>query len=105
MSEPAKRVPAVMDVAEFLGRDAPGGSRWQLMDGGSQAMAPASRTHGMLQSELGRLIGNHLVLQAPGCSVIANAGTIPRIRADINVGIPDPGGHLLGLPRGRLRCQ
>jgi hypothetical protein len=78
-----------MNVAEFLSWDAPAGSRWQLVDGEPQAMAPASRTHGVIQNELGRLLGNHLAAQAPGCSVITNAGTIPRVRADANFRIPD----------------
>lgn len=89
MSEAARKVPRVMDTAEFLAWDAPSGSLWQLVDGEPQAMAPASRTHGAIQNELGRLIGNHLAAQAPGCSVITNPGTVPRIRADANFRIPD----------------
>jgi Uma2 family endonuclease len=85
----AKKVPAVMDTAEFLAWDAPAGSLWQLVDGEPQAMAPASRTHNMLQGELGRLIGNHLVEKDTNCTVVPNAGTIPRIRADANFRIPD----------------
>lgn len=79
----------MMDVAEFLAWDAPTGNRWQLVDGEPQAMAPASRTHGVIQAELARLIGNHLAEQSPECSAITNAGTIPRIRADTNFRIPD----------------
>ena len=78
-----------MDTAEFLVWDAPNGNRWQLVDGEPQAMAPASRTHGIIQSELARLIGNHLAAEAPGCSVVTNPGTIPRVRADTNFRIPD----------------
>jgi Uma2 family endonuclease len=52
-------------------------------------MAPASRTHNTLQGELGRLIGNHLAEQGKNCTVIPNAGTIPRVRADANFRIPD----------------
>jgi Uma2 family endonuclease len=89
MSDAARKVPAVMDVAEFLAWDAPGESRWQLVDGEPQAMAPASRTHNTLQGELGRLIGNHLIEQGKNCTVVPNAGTIPRIRADANFRIPD----------------
>jgi Uma2 family endonuclease len=89
MSEAARKVPGVMDVAEFLAWDAPSGSLWQLVDGEPQAMAPASRTHNTLQGELGRLIGNHLVEQEKNCTVVPNAGTIPRIRADANFRIPD----------------
>jgi Uma2 family endonuclease len=89
MADAARKVPAMMDVAEFLAWDAPPGNRWQLVDGEPQAMAPASRTHGVIQAELARLIGNHLAEQSPECSVITNAGTIPRIRADTNFRIPD----------------
>jgi Uma2 family endonuclease len=89
MSDAARKVPAMMDVAEFLAWDAPGGSLWQLVDGEPQAMAPASRTHNTLQGELGRLIGNHLVEQNRNCTVVPNAGTIPHVRADANFRIPD----------------
>jgi Uma2 family endonuclease len=89
MSEPARKVPAVMDVAEFLAWDAPGPYRWQLVEGEPQAMAPASRTHGAIQGELGRLIGNHLVAQGGDCTVVPHGGTIPRVRADVNFRIPD----------------
>src|SRR5690349_2545122 len=89
MSEPVRKVPAMMDTAEFLAWDAPADSRWQLVDGEPQAMAPASRTHNTLQGEVGRLIGNHLAEKGTNCTVVPNAGTIPRIRADANFRIPD----------------
>ena len=89
MSDVARKVPVMMDVAEFLAWDAPSGNRWQLVDCEPQAIAPASRTHNTLQGELGRLIGNHLAEQGKNCTVVPNAGTIPRIRADANFRIPD----------------
>ena len=89
MSGPATKIPAVMDVAEFLAWDAPGNGRWQLMDGEPQAMAPASRTHGIIQAEMIRLIGNHLDDKGGPCTVVDAAGVVPRIRADSNVRIPD----------------
>jgi Uma2 family endonuclease len=89
MSDAARKIPAVMDLAEFLAWDAPGPGRWQLVDGEPQAMAPASRTHNTVQGELGRLIGNHLVEQGKNCTVVPNAGTVPRVRADSNFRIPD----------------
>jgi Uma2 family endonuclease len=78
-----------MTVAEFLAWDAPGVGRWQLVDGEPVAMAPASRTHGTLQLELGRLIGNHLAASGGPCTVIAAPGIVPRIRANENFRIPD----------------
>lgn len=87
--EAARQIPPVMDLAEFLAWDAPGRQRWQLVDGQPQAMAPASRTHNVIQGELGRLIGNHLVEQGRRCTVVPNAGTVPRVRSDSNLRIPD----------------
>jgi Uma2 family endonuclease len=89
MSDAARKIPAVMDVAEFLAWDAPEPGRWQLVDGEPRAMAPASRTHNTIQGELGRLIGNHLVELAKNCTVVPNGGTVPRVRADSNFRIPD----------------
>ena len=89
MSEPARKIPAVMDAAEFLAWDAPGNGRWQLVDGEPQAMAPASRTHGVIQAEMIRLIGNHLDDKGGSCTVVDAAGVVPRVRSDSNVRIPD----------------
>ena len=52
-------------------------------------MAPASRTHGGLQDELGRLIANHLVASGSPCTAITAPGIIPRVRAKENFRIPD----------------
>jgi Uma2 family endonuclease len=85
----ALKPPDRMTVAEFLAWDAPGETRWQLVDGEPIAMAPTSRTHGTLQLELGRLIGNHLADAGSPCTVVAAPGTVPRIRANENFRIPD----------------
>ena len=89
MSDAVRTVPPVMDVAEFLSWEPPGAERWQLVDGQPQAMAPASETHNIIQGELGRLIGNHLVAMGRRCTLVPNAGVLPRIRSDSNVRIPD----------------
>jgi Uma2 family endonuclease len=78
-----------MDVAEFLAWNAPAGNRWQLVDGEPQAMAPASRTHGVIQAEMIKRIGVHLDEGCSPCTVVDAAGVVPRIRADSNVRIPD----------------
>jgi Uma2 family endonuclease len=85
----ALKPPDRMTVAEFLAWDAPGETRWQLIDGEPIAMAPASRTHGTLQLELGGLIRNHLVGAGSPCTVIAAPGIVPRVRANENFRIPD----------------
>lgn len=81
--------PTEMTVAEFLCWDAPGPGRWQLVDGEPVAMAPTSRTHGALQGELGRLIGNHLAASGGPCTLIAAPGIVPQVRAQDNFRIPD----------------
>lgn len=83
------KVPVRMTIAEFLAWDPGDGHLWQLVDGEPQAMAPASRTHGALQNELGRLIANHLAEKSSLRSVLANPGVVPRVQAEHNVRIPD----------------
>lgn len=85
----ALKIPPVMTVPEFLAWDAPPGARWQLVEGEPTAMAPASRTHGIIQGELGRLIGNHLTARNSPCQVISTPGIVPRVRSDNNFRIPD----------------
>jgi Uma2 family endonuclease len=89
MSNAVRRIPPTMDLAEFLAWDAPPNVRWQLVDGEPRAMAPASRTHGVIQAELIRLIGNHLVEQGGPCTIVDAAGVVPRVQADINFRVPD----------------
>jgi Uma2 family endonuclease len=85
----AAKIAMRMSVQEFLDWDSADGGVWQLVDGAPQAMAPPKRTHGALQGELSRIIGNHLAeLQSP-CSVVITPGVIPRVRSDYNFRIPD----------------
>jgi Uma2 family endonuclease len=79
-----------MTTTEFLAWPPdPTGRHFQLIDGEPVAMAPASRTHGAIQSEVGRLLGNHLRAQGSSCLVITAPGVVPRVRADWNVREPD----------------
>jgi hypothetical protein len=68
--------PAEMTVAEFLASDTPGPGRWQLVDDEQIATAPDSRTHGALQFEFWRVIGNHLVASGRPCTVVRGHHTI-----------------------------
>ncbi len=88
MSAQAK-IPARMNVADFLAWDAPPPLLWQLVDGEPQAMAPASRTHGAIQSQLSHLIAGHLEGRANPCTVITTPGVIPHVQPDTNYRIPD----------------
>lgn len=83
------KLPVRMSVDEFLAWNPGDGQQWQLVDGEPQAMAPASRTHGALQNELGRLIGNHLAAQGGPCSVVTTPGVVPHVQASHNMRIPD----------------
>ena len=83
------KIPVRMTVAEFLAWNPPSTQLWQLVDGEPQAMAPANRTHGAIQSELGSLIRNHLVERSSPCSVVTTPGVIPRVQSETNLRIPD----------------
>jgi Uma2 family endonuclease len=85
------KIPVSMSLDEFLTWDPGDGRRWQLVDGEPQAMAPASNTHGELQSELARVIGNHFLGRESPCRVVTSPGVIPRMRAKRNFRIPDLG--------------
>jgi Uma2 family endonuclease len=84
----ANQLPAAMTVAEFLAWN-PGGDRWDLVDGTPRAMAPSSPRHGAIQAEATRLIGNRLAELRPACRVITEAGIQPKVRANLNVRVPD----------------
>jgi Uma2 family endonuclease len=83
-----KFAPSRMTVAEFLdwfGDDT--NRKFELVDGEPRAMAPASGTHGTLQSNFARLLGNHLA--GTGCRVVTAPGIVPRANAASNMRIPD----------------
>lgn len=83
------KIPVHMTVAEFFAWTPPPGQLWQLVDGEPQAVAPASRTHGAIQNELGRLIANTLIDQGSPCTVITTPGVIPHVQSETNIRIPD----------------
>lgn len=85
-------VPETMTAADFLAWPGDGtGRKYQLVDGELRAMAPASGTHGTIQLQLGRLIGNHLDSGGGRCRPVAAPGVLVRVRADSNVRVPDLG--------------
>jgi Uma2 family endonuclease len=85
----ANQLPAAMTAGEFLTWNPQDGDRWELIDGTPQAMAPASPRHGAIQSEAVRLIGNSLAERLPTCRVITEPGIQPKVRANLNVRVPD----------------
>ena len=80
---------AQMDVPAFLRWSGARDGKWELVDGVPRAMAPASRSHGSIQSELGRLVGNWLAEARPGCAIVTEGGIVPRIASDTNYRVPD----------------
>jgi Uma2 family endonuclease len=82
-----------MTVAEFLEWDSGdrSGALWQLRDGEPEMMAPASDPHGMIQNELGRLIGNYLADRDSPWRVGTAPGVVPRVRSTRNFLVPDLG--------------
>lgn len=78
-----------MTVSEFLEWDGGKNRRWELRDGVTVAMAPSTRDHGALQSELSFLLTQHLRAAGSSCTVITEPGIVPRVRARINTRIPD----------------
>lgn len=83
------KLPDYMTVAGFLAWSPPDGRRWQLVDGVVQAMAPPGRTHGVLQGEVARRIGNHLRARGGPCVLVVTPGVLPRIASGQNLRIPD----------------
>jgi Uma2 family endonuclease len=80
---------AAMTVAEFLAWNPQDSDQRELIDGTARAMAPAAPRHGAIQSEVGRLIGNHLAELRPDCRVVTEPGIQPKVRANLNVRVPD----------------
>ena len=83
------KTPVFMSAEEFLAWNPGDGQAWQLVNGEPQAMAPANRTHGTLQGELARVIGNHLDARDSPCVAVVEPGIVPRVRSNHNVLVPD----------------
>ena len=83
------KLPIRMTVTEFFAWTPPSAQLWQLVDGEPQAMVPANHTHGAIQGELARLIGNALGEPGNPCHVVIAPGVIPRVQSETNVRIPD----------------
>jgi Uma2 family endonuclease len=87
-----QRKPPTMTVADFLDWGGDGsGRKFQLVDGELRAMSPGSVTHGTIQMTLGRLIGNHLIGSDSRCRVVSEPAVATRVRANINLRVPDLG--------------
>ena len=83
------KLPVRMSVEEFLNWDSGDALKYELVDGEPRAMAPANRTHGILQGRLATLINNHLDREQRPCSLVVEPGVVPRLLPDHNVRVPD----------------
>lgn len=84
--------PTPMTVAEFLAWPGDGtGRKFELVDGEPRPMSPGSPTHGTIQMTLGALIRDVLVAAGGRCRVVGEPGVITRIRAQMNMRVPDLG--------------
>ncbi len=92
MQDALSRRPRLMTVAEFL--DWPGdgtGRRFELVDGEPRPMSPGRPTHGRIQSNLCRLIGNALIAAGSPCQVVTDPGIITARHPETNMRVPDLG--------------
>ena len=86
----ARKLPALMSVAEFLQWPGDGTGRWyDLVDGVPRAHAAPSDLHGRMHATVSFLLTAHLRQQFPGCSVVIGGGVRPKLRANWNYRVPD----------------
>jgi Uma2 family endonuclease len=87
-----RKSPLTMTVAEFVAWPGDGtGRKFQLVDGEARAMSPASAAHAIIQANLAAEIRRHLREHKIPCRVGTAPGVLTRVRASINVRVPDVG--------------
>ena len=82
-----REAPHHMTVDEFIVW-ADNGS-WQLVDGEPRAMAPASATHGIIQTNVGYTLTRHLRELGSPCRAVTEPAIVPRVRSRSNMRVPD----------------
>ena len=96
-------LPPRMTVDDFL--DWPGdgtAKRYQLVHGEPRAMGPASATHGVIQARLASLITRRLDETKSPCLVATEPAVLPRLRAKMNLRVPDIGVTCTPIERGQI---
>lgn len=92
MPSSLRKPPSSMTVAEFFAWPGDGtGRKFQLVNGEVRAMSPASAAHAIIQTNLAAEIRRHLREQKIRCRVGTEPGVLTRVRASINVRVPDVG--------------
>ena len=96
-----RKPPGPMTVEEFLDwPEDPTGALWQLVEGEAVMMAPAAPLHGNIQNNLSFILTAHLRAARPGCHSVTSPGIQPRVRAKLNLRIPDVAVHCSISDRG-----
>src|SRR5690348_15862468 len=98
-----RQVPHRMTVDEFVAWA--GDGNWQLVDGEPRAMAPASATHGIIQTNVGYTLTRDLRAVDSPCRAVTEPAIVPRVRAlsgmrvrDVAVTCTSIGAGQLALP-------
>ncbi|MGH7555082.1 MAG: Uma2 family endonuclease [Longimicrobiales bacterium] len=92
MPNTLRKPPPSMTVADFLAWPGDGtGRKFQLVDGEVRAMSPASAVHTVIQGNLVYELRRHMREQKIRCLVGPEPGVLTRVRANINVRVPDVG--------------
>jgi Uma2 family endonuclease len=92
MTNTLRKPPPSMTVADFLAWPGDGtGRKFQLADGEVRAMSPASAAHAVIQTNLASELRRHMREQKIRCRVGTEPGVLTRVRANINVRVPDIG--------------
>jgi Uma2 family endonuclease len=88
MPSARQKIPEPMTVADFLAWSGDeSGCKYQLVDGELRAMSPGSTAHGSIQTDL----GYELRRQRRPCRVVTEPAIVTRVRANINLRVPDLG--------------
>jgi Uma2 family endonuclease len=92
MPNTVRKPPPSMTVPDFLAWPGDGtGRKFQLVDGEVRAMSPASAVHSVIQGNLVYELRRHMREQKIRCLVGPEPGVLTRVRANINVRVPDVG--------------
>jgi Uma2 family endonuclease len=103
MSTAARKPPPRMTADEFLAWSGDGtGQAFQLVDGEPRAMSPGSATHAILQATLAYIVLRHLIETGSSCRVATEPAVAPRLRANLNLRVPDLGVTCTPVEPGQL---
>lgn len=78
-----------MTVDEFMEWDGGGHvGKLELVNGVVRAMAPAAEAHGIIQTNIGYLLKQHLDKRGGHCRAVTEGGVVPRLNPRHNARVP-----------------